>query len=167
MTQEILEFYAEFFQSINKDIKTESQFFEVLEYFDWNHERDDIYELKTQNVPDELKDKFMELAENLSLYTDGYQSNGYVTADVAENIYDSCYSLACQYGDEDEYDEFDSSGDLYWIEPDCHEYEPTEFKDPLTFDEIKKIFELSNQDIIDIQKVLDNEYDNPVKLVAD
>lgn len=163
MTHELLEFYAEFFQ-YNKDIKTEKQFFEVLEYFNWKQEKD-YYQLETQNVPDELKDKFMKLAEYLRLYDDGYQSNGYVPADIAESIYDINYSLACQYGDEDNYDEFDSSGDLYWIEPDCFEYEPTEFKDPVSFDEIKKIFELSNQDIIDIQKELNNMFDNPVKLI--
>ena len=172
MTRELLDFYVDFFNTIgSKDIKTGDQFNIVLDYFDWEWNKS-YFKLKIVDVPDELKDKFKELSQYLRLYSGGYKSNGYAPDWVARDLYDYNSSIREEYEDDDDEDEdnndeieeFDDSGELYWLEPDCDEYEPTEFNDPVLFDQLKKIFELSDQDIQDIQKELDN-FENPIKLI--
>ena len=161
MTRELLDFYVDFFNTIgSKDIKTEDQFNNVLDYFDWEQNKS-YFTLKIVDVPDELKDKFKELSQYLRLYSGSYKSNGYAPDWVAQDLYEYNSSVR---DEDDEMEEFDDSGELYWLEPDCDEYEPTEFNDPVLFDQLKKIFELSDQDIQDIQKELDN-FENPVKLI--
>ena len=159
-----------------KDLKTDKQLLAILDsYTSWDrsHGRLDI------DVPDEIEDNFKDFLEEADiLVEDEPYAAGYANMSTTNDLIDETFDCLEREYDEEDFEEIDIPENvkedvLYWVEPGIDPYEggidvdKTKFEHPLVFDEIKKILELSDQDIRDIQEYLDDTCSNPVKLIDD
>lgn len=175
MIFKLIDFYGDFFNMLRaKDLKTDEQLLKILDYYtSWDRSCGSL----NVNVPDEIKDKFRNFLEEANvLVEDESYAAGYANMSTTNDLIDETFDYLEKEYDEEDFEETDIPSNveedvLYWVEPGIDPYEggidvnKTKFEHSLTFNEIKKIFELSDQDIIDIQEELDNAYDNPVQLI--
>ena len=175
MIFKLLDFYGDFFNMLRaKDLKTDEQLLAILDsYTSWDRSHGRL----NVNVPDEIKDKFRNFLEEADvLVEDEPYAVGYANMSTTNDLIDETFDCLEREYDEEDFEEIDIPSNvkedvLYWVEPGIDPFNggigvnKTKFERPLTFNEIKKILELSDQDVIDIQEYLDDAYDNPVQLI--